>query len=282
MAALRDYSIAHYATPKFMGTALASPRYLPALVAVPVVIFAAVLASLGNLTALPAGTIVYSKFMPIRHIEVIFTAAIALSACAALIGGMRYWKAMETQSHRGRRAVLPTVLTILRHRRFKDCGDSGRPTGKEHLHRMHLMVFYGFLGLVVTTASVGIGIYAFGYLTPWPVWHPVKILGNVSGAAVIAATSVFSYRRIVDKANAGKNTYSDQLFLGALLSTAATGFLSELLRLSGLRELAYPTYFVHLVAIFFLLVYAPYTKLAHVIYRTAAMVHEPRLSDPPV
>jgi hypothetical protein len=29
-------------------------------------------------------------------------------------------------------------------------------------------------------------------------------------------------------------------------------------------------------------VYAPYTKLAHVIYRTAAMVHEPRLSDPPV
>ncbi len=39
MAALRDYSIGHYAVPAFMGRALGHPRYLPLLFAVPAVIF---------------------------------------------------------------------------------------------------------------------------------------------------------------------------------------------------------------------------------------------------
>ena len=129
------------------------------------------------------------------------------------------------------------------------------------------------MGLVVTTTSVGIGIYAFGYLTPWPFWHPVKILGNVSGIVVIAALAVFLWRRIVDQRKAGKSTYSDWLFLSILLITTLTGFLSQWLRLADLRALAYPTYFVHLVFIFFLLVYIPYSKFAHLVYRTVAMLY---------
>jgi quinone-modifying oxidoreductase subunit QmoC len=275
MAALREYSISHYAVPRIMGEALSRPAYLPLLIAIPVVIFAALLASLGNLTALPPGQVVFSKFLPIKYIETTFIAAMSLSVLAAVLGGLRYWKALDSQDGGSRRrSIAATVITILKHRRFKDCGGSARPTGKEHVHRTHLLVFYGFLGLVVTTASVGIGIYAFGYLTPWPIWHPVKILGNVSGAAVVVATLVFTYRRIADGKAAGKNTYGDKLFLAVLLLTAVTGFLCEFFRLSGIRGLAYPTYFVHLVVIFFLLVYSPYSKLAHQLYRTVAMVHD--------
>jgi quinone-modifying oxidoreductase subunit QmoC len=127
------------------------------------------------------------------------------------------------------------------------------------------------MGLVLTTASVGVGIYAFGYLTPWPFWHPVKILGNVSGVAVIAALAVFLWRRIADKTQAGKNTYSDWLFLGVLLLTTLTGFGSQGLRLLDVR-LAYPMYVVHLILVFFLLVYIPYSKFAHLVYRTLAML----------
>jgi len=282
MAALRDYSITHYAMPAFMGKALSRPRSLPLLFAIPAIIFLALLGWLGNLASLPAGPIVFSKFMSIIYIEVLFVAAIALSMVGAAAGGLRYWRAMSRSSgtaSNGRRPgthLLPTLLDILRHRRFKQCGEEpagSRETYKGHLHKAHLAVFYGFLGLVVTTTSVGIGIYAFGYLTPWPFWHPVKILGNVSGIAVIAALAVFLWRRIVDQAKAGKSTYTDWLFLAILLLTTLTGFLSQWLRLADLRALAYPTYFVHLVFIFFLLVYIPYSKFAHLVYRTVAMLH---------
>ena len=280
MAALRDYSIAHYAVPSFMGKAATEPKYLPLLFAVPIVILLVILAWLGHLAALPDGQIVFSKFMPTSSVEALFVAATLLSVAAGAAGGVRYWRAMRCQMDTSGRglapALVPTAWAILRHQRFGECAarwPGARETYKGHLHRTHLAVFYGFLGLVVTTVSVGIGIYVFGYLTPWPLWHPVKILGNASGLVLVAAVAVFGYRRIADGGRAGKSTYSDWLFLGLLLLTTLLGYLSELFRLAELPGLAYPVYFVHLVFVFVLIVYLPYSKFAHVVYRTVAMLH---------
>ncbi|MEK7385349.1 MAG: heterodisulfide reductase subunit E, partial [candidate division NC10 bacterium] len=71
----------------------------------------------------------------------------------------------------------------------------------------------------------------------------------------------------------GKSTYSDWLFIAVLLLTTLTGFLCQALRLADLPGLAYPMYVVHLVMIYFLLVYLPYSKFAHLEYRTVAMLH---------
>src|SRR5262249_45586422 len=76
MAALREDSIAHYAVPRFMGRALGDPRALPLLFALPAVILLAVLAGLGHLGSLPAGRIVFSRFLPIMAIEAIFLVSI--------------------------------------------------------------------------------------------------------------------------------------------------------------------------------------------------------------
>jgi quinone-modifying oxidoreductase subunit QmoC len=278
MAALRDHSITHHAVPGFMGMAVSEPRYLPFLFALPVLLLLAVLGWLGSLGALPEGPVVFSKLMPTTSVEVVFIAATLLSVAGSAAGGLRYWRAMERQRRGGALvpALLPTALAILRHERFREC-EARRPgtraTHREHLPHTHLATFYAFLGLVVTTASVGVGIYVFGYLTPWPLWHPVKILGNASGLILIAAVAVFGYRRIADGPKAGKSTYSDWLFLHLLLFTTLTGFLSELFRLADLAVAAYPTYVVHLVFVFVLVVYMPYSKLAHVVYRSVAMLH---------
>ncbi len=51
----------------------------------------------------------------------------------------------------------------------------------------------------------------------------------------------------------------------------ATGISSELLRLSHAASAMYAVYFVHLVLIFALFLYAPYSKFAHLLYRTVAI-----------
>lgn len=281
MAALRDYSIGHYALPSFMGAAINDPKYLPLLFALPAAILLAVLAALGHLSPLPEGQVVFSKFFSVRVIEIIYTIAVGLAVLAAIASGMRYLRAIESQPAGPpvrRRGIIETLRTIFTHQRFQACHDNApgtRRTFKDHLRGAHMAVFYGFLGLLITTTSVGIGIYAFGYLTPWPMWHPVKILGNMSGVAVISALAVFAFRRLADKERAGKSTYSDWLFLSILGFTALTGFLAEMTRLAGL-ESAYWVYFVHLVFIFCLLVYLPYSKLAHLVYRFVAMLYSPR------
>lgn len=280
MAALRDYNIQHYAVPRFMGKAIRQPRYLPLLFAFPAALLLLVIASLGHLTSLPAGTVVFSKFLPVHVVENFYDVAVGLAVLVAVLGGVRYWNAIRrVSSENGAAPSLgfrPTLAAIFKHAQFKKCrtGSVGtRPSYKSHLFATHAFIFYGFLGLVLTTASVGVGIYAFHYLTPWPLWHPVKILGNVSGLAVISACAVFLIRRIKDGKKAGKSTYTDWLFLSVLGLTVLTGFLSEGTRLSGIAPLAYWTYFVHLVFVFFLLVYLPYSKFAHLMYRFVAMLH---------
>ena len=278
MAAVRDYSITHYAWPGFMGRAVNQAKYLPLLFGFPALVLLAMLAGLGNLASLPDGVVVFSKFLPIIHIEVMFTIAVGMAVIAALKSALDYWKALRAEARSAGRAsagLMPTIVSVLKHSSFRQCesdrtGD--RKSYKEHLFKTHMALFYGFVGLLITTTSVGIGIYAFGYLTPWPLWHPVKILGNVSGVAVIVACAVFGYRRMKDKEKAGKTTYSDLLFLSVLGGTALTGFFSEWLRLLDVAFLAYWMYFLHLLFIFFLLAYLPYSKFAHLSYRFVAML----------
>jgi len=78
---------------------------------------------------------------------------------------------------------------------------------------------------------------------------------------------------------AGKNNdtsnpnYYDWMLIGVIYGLVTTGILSELTRLAQISILAYPIYIVHLVFVFFLIGYLPYSKLAHLIYRTIALAY---------
>ena len=58
------------------------------------------------------------------------------------------------------------------------------------------------------------------------------------------------------------------------MAVGVTGFGSEIIRLLGMPTLGYIVYFCHLVSVMMLFLYMPYTKFAHIAYRTTAMAFE--------
>ena len=52
----------------------------------------------------------------------------------------------------------------------------------------------------------------------------------------------------------------------------STGFITEVLHYLRLEPHRHIAYFVHLVFVFVVLMYLPYSKLAHLVYRRTAMV----------
>ncbi len=71
----------------------------------------------------------------------------------------------------------------------------------------------------------------------------------------------------------GTSTYHDWLFLIVITLVAVTGMLAWLLRILKLPLFAYGDYYLHLVLVFFLLIYAPYSKFGHIFYRTLALIY---------
>jgi len=131
-----------------------------------------------------------------------------------------------------------------------------------------LFLIVGFVGAGITTTLVFV-LNAGG--KPFPLDHPVKILGNASAALLLIGGGILLARRIFQKGTVGRTHLQDGLFLSLLFVVAVTGTLSELGRLVSAGILAYPSYAIHLLSTALLLGLAPYTKFAHAVYRPLAM-----------
>lgn len=266
-AALRSLSIQHYAFPRFMGKAMSDAKYLPFLFALPVIIFLAVLSAIGNLK-IPSGGIVFSNFIPIKYVDAVFMPVAGFVLLSFAVGLSRFWRDIKPMP-RGNflKAFFPALIEILTHARFKKCGVN------KIRYYAHLCIFYGFAGLFVVTNLVLVLLYAFGIKTPLPLSNPVKILANLSALLLFVGLTLVIYNRLTNK-DASKGTYFDWNLILAIYAVTISGILTEGARLVNIAALAYPLYFVHLVFVFYLIAYLPYSKLAHLFYRTAAMVYE--------
>jgi quinone-modifying oxidoreductase subunit QmoC len=70
-----------------------------------------------------------------------------------------------------------------------------------------------------------------------------------------------------------KSSYSDWYLIGLAFALGTTGLLTEMTRLGGMAGLSYTIYFIHLMAVWCLFAYTPFSKLAHLVYRTVAMTY---------
>ena len=174
--------------------------------------------------------------------------------------------------------VEAVLLEILPHSRFTECGDAEekriRKTG-------HMALVFGFIALAIVTGTIAFGHW-FGRIpflsgiyieTPLPLGHPIKILANIGMVLLLVGLTYLTLRRKGLDAAKQASSYYDWYLLGVLWAVALTGMGSQLFRLAGLTAPAFIIYYFHLVAVFMLFAYLPWSKLGHLVYRTAAITY---------
>ena len=274
LAALRNYSFGYYANPRFLGKAFRSPKYLPLLLLFPVVLFLILLGATGNL-AIPDEEIVFAKFVPHIIVDPVFLVLTGLVLIVVAVSLSRFWKDLRASAGSAgfsilyalRRSALPKLIELLLHKKFNECGSARI--------RMvsHMAIFYGCLAFALVTASVFIGTSAFGIETPLSSYNPLKIIANLGAVAVVIGCLLVIFRRLKVGKDVGNSSYLDWNLIILILTVTVLGVLTEGLRLAELATAAYVLYFIHLVSVFYGIAYFPYSKLAHLLYRSLAIVY---------
>jgi quinone-modifying oxidoreductase subunit QmoC len=282
--AIRKKAIAFYSVPKFLAEKVGDPKALPLLLAIPAALFLlvilftnhfgeSVIVSHGEEVQIE-GLIRSWKMIPMLAVDVIFIMTMLFAVGVFAIGITRFWKDLDAQ-HKRQTGIIPAAIEVIKeillHKNFKECGTN------QDRYLGHMGIFYGFVSLFIVTTCIFVGIYFLNLvvhipLTPWPLWNPVKILANLGAVALLTGCFLVIRERLRDDQDA-TSSYYDWLLLGLVTAVGSTGLLAEVTRWVGIAPVYYLLYFVHLVCVWALFAYAPYTKLAHIAFRTVALIH---------
>lgn len=270
LSAVREVSYQHYAKPKFLGKIVSSPKWLPVAILIPVIIISAILYLAGTLQ-IPEGPVNYSKFFPHAWLNSSFTILWFLTIALGIVGLRNFWNDMKKQNPEFKitggflKNLISTRKEILFHSNFSKCSI------QKSRKIAHILVFYGFILLLAVTAFA---IYAaVTHQYPLDLLNPFKILGNVAAVMLIIGLTVMIIKRITDKENYGNSSYADWLFLISMFLLTISGVLVEAARFLN-WSIAYHLYFFHLICVWFIIIYLPYTKFGHLLYRIVAMTFD--------
>lgn len=269
VAALRQKTYLHYARPRFLGTLLSKPSLLPLAVAIPVAVIIVIL-SLAGTFRIPAGPVDYSAFFPHVWLNSTFSGITLLFYGLAAWRLGLFWKDMKRltpspkRDERMKIRILPLLSEVLSHAGFSGCGSQ---SSRKYAH---MLVFFGF-GLLILVTIYAI-VASIGHNYPLSFLNPFKVAGNMASVMIYIGLGIMIFQRIFNRRVFGKSSYSDWLLLVAIGLLTLSGTLVELARF-GNWSAAYHLYFFHLVAVWFVIMYLPYTKLGHPLFRTTAMLY---------
>ncbi len=279
MQVLRGLAVEQLATPSFMGKLVGNVRSTwPLLIGIPIVFWIALLGAVHGLT-IPEAPLVYHDFVPHYLIYAVYLSTTAGVLFAMISGGMRFWKLLTAATPVRKEAGPPLKLIgqvlydIMAHKRFQTCG-TARPR-----RWGHFSLFWGFVGAAGVSGIIVVLMYGFGTELPLPQAHWVKVLGNVAAVLLVVGGLMLLANRFNDSSSTGAAHAFDSFLLGVVLLVVFSGVFTELGRLFFDPQLACGIYIIHLGSVLCLFATAPYSKLAHLLYRTLAMVHE-RMTTP--
>ncbi|MEE4240237.1 MAG: quinone-interacting membrane-bound oxidoreductase complex subunit QmoC [Desulfopila sp.] len=299
LGAIRAYAYNYYAWPRGLATLASSIKGLPMLIGIPaVIIFVMWFLSGGlmdNWSANFEAGYGYQRMFGywdfhwyaknIFFIVAFMVPAAGLAVFSAYKGITNLWKAMSAQYDLNReyrpsvvqfvqQFLWPSIVEMLTHKRFEEC------TVNTERAKGHKPLVFAFIGLFIVTcwslfANDILGLFWPQFHGPMTFWNPVKLLANVSAIALLYGMWVLWTSRSENEKKAGiEGNFYDWFLIWEIVAVGITGLLAEVCRWAGLATVGHIIYYLHLVSVMMLFLYMPYTKFAHIVYRTFAMSFE--------
>jgi quinone-modifying oxidoreductase subunit QmoC len=284
LKAVRKMNIQENSWPSFLGNLVGTPAMFVLAAGIPIVVVLFIVYVSG--WSFPSGPVHYSShsinpatrdgFIYLPLLQVIFTIALLFGAVSLVMSLRSYWNQLESGNPIGIKgpgkgfvpSLIESLQEILPHSTFKDC------EANNIRYAAHMLAFWGMIGLFVTTAIVAFNYDILGLKPPsqnGPGTVPIKILGNVSAIAFVLGLGIMLVRRLTNPEQAGNSSYFDWFFLFTIFGAGSTGLITELSRWAGFIAPTYTLYVIHLMFVLALLLYLPFSKFAHLGYRTVAI-----------
>jgi len=298
LGAIRAYAYTHFGWPSGLAKLASSAKGLPVLIGIPVVVIFVMWLISGGMHIPSKEHFAdhgYQQFFGawdfkwyaknIFFIVLIMVPSLGLAIVSLYMGLTRLWRQMSANagtSGNYRPSVpqfvgqflWPSIVEILSHKRFKECGTNSDRT------RGHLPLMLAFIGLFIVTCwsllkNDVLGLIWPSLHGPMPLYDPFKILANVSAIALLFGIYVlWSNRSKAESEGTSSRTFYDWFLIWMIMAVGVTGFGAQVIRWINIPSLGYFVYFLHLVSVMMLFLYLPYTKFAHIAYRTTAMTFE--------
>lgn len=285
LAAVRSYAVAEYASPKFLGKAINSPAMLPILLAIPAVIFLVlgfILKAFGVdwLNFNPTHANLWQNDYIANYLVDVIMIPTSIWVVAIFALGLKRFLTdihanalLEGKTDKEKIeplgfviALIKTIPTILLHRRFTEC------TENKERSTAHMMVLFAFIGLFFVTACFFIAEWVLQIEGPYPQIVPIKWIANLGGISLIIGVGLLIAQRM--KKQDQVSIYKDWYLLWLVMGLGVSGLLTQSLRLLGAFDAMAVLYAIHLILVWSLFAYLPFSKLAHLVYRTVAMTYQ--------
>jgi len=294
MASLRGMMVKKLASPSVMGSVVGNVKKTwPLLVFAPILFWVVLLglstgfqmheAHHGLVPGPEMGQFFYDQYVPHYLIYGVYFTAVGLACIALFLSGMRFWKLMGDKQKRTGSfvgALIGAFIAIALHNKFSSCdrGVVKRRWG-------HFLVMWGFIGAAITSGFAVVYLYRdtvffswlnLQYAYPVPIGHWVKLLGNFSAIIlVVGGIILFVNRMSTGDKLVGATLAFDRFFLWVVLAVIGTGVFTEIFRFIAINPMiGFSVYIIHLGVVLCLFLTLPYSKFAHILYRTLAMAHE--------
>jgi quinone-modifying oxidoreductase subunit QmoC len=269
---LRARTIEHLAPVRAVGRLVGNiGKSWPLVLGLPLLLIVGLVYAYNGL-AVPENFSGFASFVPHWIIYAVFIPALTISVILLGIGASRAWTLWDEGAER-KGAFLPalfsTFFEIAIHRKFSTCKTAKpRKLG-------HFLIMWGYIGAFITTSLVVIWLFILGAELPFPLMHPLKIIGNIAALFILLGGFLIVFFRAQNSEASGTPYAFDNFFLFLVLAVGVTGITTELFRaIIPMPAVACGSYLIHLGFILTLFISLPYCKLAHFVYRTLAIVHE--------